>query len=150
MDCGGRSGFATPARRVAEKLAPSLRWAQGKTAMRPCRLDLATVRQGSIASGGWIAEEGRVLRRVRNRSVLENASKLLLPHLLAPNEVKAQVFPQPAERAPPEGYIFHKNYFSMLPIASTQFLPFHVTVLLLSISKQLSRNSGNSGNSVRL
>ena len=96
MDCGGRSGFATPARRVAEKLAPSvsvalrrdkslrwaparrvaeklapsLRWAQGKTAMRPCRLDLATVRQGSIATGGWIAEEGRVLRRVRNRSVL--------------------------------------------------------------------------------
>ena len=73
--CSARllSCFATPARRVAEKLAPSvfvalrrdksLRWAQGKTAMRPCRLDLSTVRQGSIASGGWIAEEGRVLRR---------------------------------------------------------------------------------------
>ena len=27
------------------------RWAQGKTAMRPCQLDLATVRQGSIATG---------------------------------------------------------------------------------------------------
>ena len=40
------------------------------------------------------------MRRVRNGSVLENASKLLLPYLLAPNEVKAQVFSQPAERAP--------------------------------------------------
>ena len=59
-----------PARRVAKKLAPSLRWAQGKNAMRPCRLDLATVRQGSIASGGCSASQGRVLRRVRGRSVL--------------------------------------------------------------------------------
>ena len=37
---------------------------------RPCRLDLATVRQGSIASGGCSASQGRVLRRVRGRSVL--------------------------------------------------------------------------------
>ncbi len=59
----------TPARRVAEKLAPSvfvslrrdksLRWAQGKIRSAP--------------TGGWIAEEGRV--RVRNRSELENTSK---------------------------------------------------------------------------
>ena len=97
MDCGGRSGFATPARRVAEKLAPSLRWAQGKTAMRPCRLDLATVRQGSIATGGWIAEEGRVLRRVRNRSVL--CTRLLR------RRSKARDYPQAATA----GYIFHKN-----------------------------------------
>ena len=61
-----------------------------------------TVKQGLTATGGWIAKEGRFLRRVRNRSVLGNASKLLLPHLLAPNEVKAQVFSQPAERAPPQ------------------------------------------------
>ena len=47
--CGGK-------RAAPEKLAPSLRWAQGKIRSAP--------------TGGWIAEEGRVLRRVRNRSVL--------------------------------------------------------------------------------
>ena len=57
---------------------------------------------------GCSVSQGRVLRQVRNRSVLENASKLLLPHLLAPNEVKAQVFSQPAERATPQVRFFTK------------------------------------------
>ena len=32
--------------------------------------DFSTRLHGSAPTGGWIAEEGRVLRRVRNRSVL--------------------------------------------------------------------------------